>query len=260
MTGVAKKLDMLDKNHRILILGGTGEARQLATQAVRMLPKNVEIISSYAGRTRRIQEPTGTIREGGFGGVKGLEQFIYAEAIDMLVDATHPFATAISHNAALAAGATGIPRLFLKRQGWTLPGDLQVTEASNMTEAARLLNYRTTRVFLSTGSKELEAFTTLDKIWFLIRLINEPKVPLPIKRYKLLIARPPFQKDEEISLFLNNGIETLVSKDSGGSLPGKIFAAAALNIPVILIRQPDPPEGHQTNEISSALIWIRERL
>ena len=87
---------MQNKRRRILILGGTGEARALATRAVEHLPDNVDVITSYAGRTQRNKEPPGIIREGGFGGTKGLRNYILTESIDVLIDATHPFATAIS--------------------------------------------------------------------------------------------------------------------------------------------------------------------
>ena len=65
---------MPTEHRRILILGGTGDARRLAGLAVETLPDNVEIISSFAGLTARPQDPPGTVREGGFGGADGLSK------------------------------------------------------------------------------------------------------------------------------------------------------------------------------------------
>ncbi len=251
---------MLNKRKRILILGGTGEARSLATYAVETLPNNVEIISSYAGRTVRMKEPPGTIREGGFGGTEGLKNFIRSGSIDLLIDATHPFATSISKHAAMASEATKCPRLILQRPGWALPLEARVINVNSMTDAAHWLKGCTQRVFLSTGSQELQAFSDLKNTWFLVRLITKPEIPLPLTKYKLVTDRPPFQKQAELTLLQENNIEYLVSKDSGGPVPAKIWAATALDIPIILIRQPDLPTGSKTNDISEALAWIQERL
>jgi len=79
---------------RVLILGGTGEAAKLATQAVRL--QGVEVITSLAGRTRRPMTPSGQVRIGGFGGDAGLVDYMRQQRIDLLIDATHPFAAQIS--------------------------------------------------------------------------------------------------------------------------------------------------------------------
>ena len=248
---------MRNNRRRILILGGTSEARKLAIQVVKTLPNHVEIISSYAGKTIRTEEPPGTIREGGFGGAKGLEDFIRSESIDLLIDATHPFATVISNHAAVATEAIGCPRLVLRRPDWKLSADIQVREAKNMDEAAHWLSGRKERVFLSTGRHQLNAFTHLKEAWFLIRLITMSDFPLPLSCYKIVTGRPPFKRESEISLLKQNGIQCLVSKHSGGPVPEKVAAAGALGIPIILIRQPEPPTGRTTNEISKALTWIQ---
>ena len=77
------------KRHRILILGGTGEARRLACLAVEKLPKNVEVISSYAGRTARPLDPPGTVREGGFGGADGPESAAAGTAVTCVLSTFH---------------------------------------------------------------------------------------------------------------------------------------------------------------------------
>ena len=75
---------------RILILGGTAEARLLAARLegdVRFSP-----LTSLAGVTARPGKIAGQVRTGGFGGVAGLRDFIGQERIALMVDATHPFA------------------------------------------------------------------------------------------------------------------------------------------------------------------------
>ena len=247
-------------HRRILILGGTGEARRLAVQAIETLPNNVEVISSYAGRTARLQNPPGTVREGGFGGAHGLANYMRDAAIDMVIDATHPFAAAISDHAATAASATGRPRLILRRPDWQLPKEAQTTFVSDMATAARQLATRGGRAFLSTGIQELGAFSRIPNVWFLVRLISEPQESLPLDSYDVVFGRPPFSQTEEALLLRENRIDMLVSKHSGGPLPKKIIAAVNQNIPLTLIRQPSMPYGAYVETIDDAIAWIQDRL
>src|SRR5580693_10662092 len=103
------------KRVRILILGGTGEARELAAALV---AAGTDVISSLAGRVRRPRLPDGPVRVGGFGGAEGLAAFLGEENITHVVDATHPFAGTITANAGRAAQEAGVPLLVLRRPGW----------------------------------------------------------------------------------------------------------------------------------------------
>ena len=248
------------KRRRILILGGTGEARRLACLAVENLPKNVEVISSYAGRTARPLDPPGTVREGGFGGADGLAKYLKEAAIDMVIDATHPFAATISAHAATATAAIGRPRLILRRPDWVLPEDAQTTFVRDMAAAADRLAAQGGRAFLSTGTQEINAFAGIPNVWFLVRLISEPQERLPLDAYDVITGRPPFSETAERALLREHRIDTLVSKHSGGPLPTKITAAVAQDIPLILIRQPSAPFGTHVETIDDAVTWIQDRL
>ena len=83
----------------ILVLGGTAEARELA---VLLQDAGLEFCSSLAGRVARPRLPVGRVRVGGFGGVEGLRDHLRAAEVRAVVDATHPFASGISSNAAAA--------------------------------------------------------------------------------------------------------------------------------------------------------------
>src|SRR5690606_20939285 len=99
---------------RILILGGTEEARLLADALV---DRGHEITLSYAGRTTEPVPPRSHVRVGGFGGPAGLSDYINANGIERLVDATHPYSVQIASNAVAAAEAPGVPRVRLSRPG-----------------------------------------------------------------------------------------------------------------------------------------------
>ena len=246
---------------RILILGGTGEAVALAAGAQARWGERVTIITSLAGRTSDPVLPEGEVRVGGFGGSDGLASYIRAAGIDAVVDATHPFARQISEHARLSCDATGKPRLSLLRPNWVeRPGDRwhHVAEAA---AGARLLPQLGRRAFLAVGLRGLAAFSSVQGVWFLVRLIERPPAPLPLGGHEVLIARGPFDRDAERDLFLRHRIDVLVTKASGGqSTEAKIEAARDLGLPVVMLRRPPPEPGATVDSVSAALRWLGDRL
>jgi precorrin-6A/cobalt-precorrin-6A reductase len=239
---------------RVLILGGTAEARALAT-ALAGLP-GVSPISSLAGRVADPALPAGQVRIGGFGGADGLAGWLAAERIDAVVDATHPFAATISWSAAQAAATAAIPILALRRPGWTRqPGDDWRRQPSLGAAAAALAGL-VERVFLTIGRTGLAPFTGLDEHWFLIRSIEAPEPPLPA-RHEVLLARGPFTVPDEIALMRAHRIGALVTKDSGGPLTeAKLVAARELGLPVLLVDRPPAPEVPAVATVEQARDWV----
>lgn len=227
---------------RVLVLGGTAEARELA----RLLHEDArfEVLSSLAGRVANPRLPVGETRIGGFGGPSGLAQFLTAGGFDVLVDATHPFAATISRNAALAAEATRIPVYALVRPQWSpVEGD-SWTRVASVAAAAALLERRTGgRALLTTGRQDAHEFAGLDDWWFLIRVVDAPSGPLP-QRHELLRDRGPYTVESELMLLRERGIDVLVTKNSGGDLvSAKLGAARALGLEVIVVDRPERPAG-----------------
>lgn len=244
---------------RVLILGGTGEgaalARRLASTA------GLEVITSVAGVTDSAAAGLpGQVRQGGFGGVEGLANYLQSQAIDLLVDTTHPFAARMTANAAEAASRTGVPWLRLDRPGWTpQPGD-RWTEVADAAEAASALSRFGPRVFLSVGQGELEPFAELSDRWFLVRMVAPPRQPLPLPRAELIRARGPFAEADELELLRRHAIDVVVSKNSGGAATyGKIAAARHLGLPVVMIARPAPPEADTVTSVAGAYDWVMAR-
>ena len=245
---------------RLLILGGTGDAAELAARASQIA--EIEVVSSLAGRTQQPFTPkTGTVRIGGFGGAAGLAAFLVDRPIDLLIDATHPFAAQISANAAVAAAECNVPYLMLVRPAWErVEGDRWIDVASH-SEAARALLGRSRRVFLTIGRQELAAFAGLDAIWFLMRAIDPPALNTPIPNGKLLLARGPFSLEEERQLLLEYQIDTIVSKNSGGGATyAKIVAARELGIPVVMVQRPPIADVEQVADVEGAIAWLVKQL
>ncbi|MFI1164374.1 cobalt-precorrin-6A reductase [Streptomyces sp. NPDC020801] len=225
----------------VLILGGTTEARELAA-ALAARP-GVRVTTSLAGRVARPGALDGEVRVGGFGGAAGLAGWLREHRVAAVVDATHPFAEAITRNAAAAAAAAGVPAVVLRRPGWQ-PGPADhwhpvVSQAA----AARLLPRLGRRVFLTTGRLGLAAFAHLSGLHFVVRSVEPPEPPMPPDT-KVVLARGPFTVSGETALLRRHRIGVLVTKDSGGAATAaKLTAARELSLPVVVVRRPPLPRG-----------------
>ncbi|CAM5229456.1 cobalt-precorrin-6A reductase [Streptomyces violaceorubidus] len=214
--------------------------------------------TSLAGRVAA-RTPPGELRVGGFGGAGGLAAWLSEHAVDVLVDATHPFADTVSRNAAHAAATARVPLLALRRPGWRRgEGDVW-HEAGSLTEAAALLPALGRRVFLTTGRTGLAAFAGLTGTWFLVRSVDAPEAPCP-PRMEVLLDRGPFTLDGERELLRRHRIDVLVTKDSGGAATApKLTAAREAGLPVLVVRRPPVPEGVRVvPEPEQAARWVAE--
>jgi precorrin-6A/cobalt-precorrin-6A reductase len=237
---------------RILLLGGTSEARALAAR----LHPDVEVISSLAGRVPNPALPVGQVRVGGFGGIEGLRRWLTDDAVDAVVDATHPYAATITANAAVVCGELGLPHLVLARPAWP-PGDAVVVR-SDPEAANAVASKGYSRVFVTTGRSGAAAFAGVDA-WFLIRAVTPPD-PLDLPpRHQLVLSRGPYRYDDELTLLREHRIDALVTKNSGGPMTRpKLDAAAALGVAVVMVDRPPLPQGVRTVEtVDDAAGWVR---
>jgi precorrin-6A/cobalt-precorrin-6A reductase len=244
---------------RVLILGGTGDAVELAARVA--VIQGVEAITSLAGRTRKPSIPLGDFRIGGFGGVAGLASYLRQMKIDLLIDATHPFATQISGNAAEAASEVGVPRLMLIRRPWEkLSGDRWI-EVDNVEAAAKALPEEAHRVFLTVGRQELSTFAHLQDIWFLMRIIDQPTPDAVMPPGFIICDRGPFALHHEREILIHHKIDTIVSKNSGGDATyAKIIAARELGLSVVMVNRPAKPLGVYVTDVEGAVGWLFDKL
>ena len=218
----------------ILILGGTGEARELAERLVAL---GHAVTTSLAGRTSQPALPAGELRVGKFGGIPGLAGYLRARRFDRLVDATHPYAGLISINAVAAAQQSGIPLLRLMRPAWIEPAGAKWRRAASIEAAAEALQPGAT-VLVTTGHEGLATLLERDDCRFVVRLIEPPELALP-RHARLLLGRPPYRLDDERALFKREAIGQLVTKNSGGEqTAAKLVAAQEAGAEVIMIERP----------------------
>lgn len=239
---------------RVLLLGGTAEARALAER----LHPEVDLISSLAGRVPDPALPVGPVRVGGFGGVAGLRKWLADNGIGAVVDATHPFAATITASAATACAELGLPHLVLHRPAWA---SSDAIEARSDTEAAQVVDdHRYSRIFLTTGRSGTAAFRDSDA-WFLIRVVTPPDPETLPRNHHLVLSRGPYRYDDERALLSEHRVQAVVTKNSGGAMThAKIQAAQDLGIDVVMIRRPGLPPGVRVvGSVEDAEAWVLSR-
>ena len=242
---------------RLLILGGTAEARTIA-EALRGRSGFI-VTSSLAGRLANPRLPVGDVRIGGFDGAPGLANYLRSQEIEVVIDATHPFAVTMSAHAVAAAELVGCRLITLRRPGWTAgPGDAWI-RVRDVAAAADLVKRRPPgRVFLTTGRRDIAAFAGDTLHDFLIRSVEEPPGPLP-PRGTLILARGPFSVEGETALMRKYAVSLLVTKDTGGVMTAaKLSAARAALIPVVVIDRPRQPEAPVVVETVDEVMQLLE--
>ena len=238
---------------KILILGGTTEARQLAGK----LAQRAEVTLSLAGRTESPVAQGVPTRSGGFGGVGGLANYLREQGTDLLIDATHPYAANISRNAAEAARLADVPVFALRRPAWEpVEGD-HWTLVADASEAVKALGPAPRKVFLALGRQEIAEFASAPQHSYVIRSVDPVEPPLDVPDATYILARGPFAEGDELELLKKHRIDAIVAKNSGGSATyGKIAAARKLGIEVILFRRPDLPDVPSAASIPELLAKV----
>jgi len=245
---------------KILLLGGTEEASKISNIISQDFPE-ISVINSLAGLTKNPKIQPGKIIKGGFGGELGLRKFIISENINLIINATHPFAEKISQSVFSACQKNNIPCVHLRRPPWKLNNYKKISLVKDMESAAKIIKISATRVFVTTGTHDLNVFKHFNNIWFLIRFLEPPlSIPL-IENHNVVIGSPPFSLNSERNIFERYKINCLLSKNSGGgATQAKITVAQELNIPIILLNRPVPPTGTICKTVGGCIKWLKSRV
>ena len=244
---------------RVLILGGTTEARLLGEQLAKR--GDLDVTLSLAGRTASPVPHAVPIRVGGFGGAAGLADYLVAERIDALIDATHPYANIISENAAAAARQTSVPFMALRRPPWTAVAGDRWAEVNDTSAAVRAIGEAPRRVFVALGRNELAPFAAAPQHRYLVRSVDPVDPPLPLPHVAYITARGPFSEADDRALMTAHKIDVVIAKNSGGSAAyGKIAAARALGVDVILLRRPAASAAPAVETMEDAIAWLDHAL
>ena len=222
---------------------------------------DLDVTLSLAGRTASPARQRVPIRSGGFGGATGLADYLTRERIDAVIDATHPYANVISANAVAAARKTNAPLIALRRPAWVAVDGDRWTEVNDVSEAARALGETPRRVFVALGRKELAPFKHAPQHHYLIRSVDPVDPPLPLPHVTYVTGRGPFSEADDRALMTVHAIEVVIAKNSGGTATyGKIAAARALGIGVIMVHRPPAPAARAVENVKEALAWLDHAL
>ena len=240
---------------KVLILGGTTEASALARQVAG--DAQLAPLLSLAGRTTNPRPQPIPVRVGGFGGIAGLATFLRGEAIDAVIDATHPYADQMSAHAVAACRETGVPLASLVRPEWTRETGDRWQVVANTEGAADALGREPRRIFLSLGRQDLHVFARAPQHHYLARLIEPPDQTTLPPDLRLLQARGPFDRASEERLLRAERIDVVVSKNAGGAATyAKVEAARALGLPVVMIARPHKPAGIVMTDVEACVAWL----
>ena len=239
---------------RILLLGGTTEARRMAKT---LAESGLDAVFSYAGRTNNPMVQPIPTRMGGFGGVDGLVDYLQAERITHVIDATHPFAAQMSSNAVHACAEAGVVLSALERSAWAPEAGDDWQCVPHMEGALAALPDDPTRVFLAIGRLNLDLFAAKPQHHYLLRLVDEPTEPLPLPNARAVIARGPFTFDGDLALLRDHKTQLIVAKNGGGAgARAKLDAARDLGLPVIMIDRPAVPERQVLGSVPEVMAWL----
>ncbi|WP_417688202.1 cobalt-precorrin-6A reductase [Roseibium sp.] len=240
---------------KVLLLAGTQEARQLAKRLPEVLPA-AKITASFAGAVTELPDLGLPTRIGGFGGGSGLADYCRSQDIDLIVDATHPFAVQMSRNAASVAEMSGIQIVRLERPPWEPQAGDRWQIVADLAEAATLLPARS-RPFIAVGRKEIGRFYHRKDIDAVVRMIEPPEVPLPAL-WQLVLARPSREVGVEQEFLQSRAVTHVVAKNSGGHASyAKIEAARNLGLPVLLADRPELPKVPSFGSIEALCDAVR---
>jgi precorrin-6A/cobalt-precorrin-6A reductase len=226
-------------------------ARRLAGET------SVDATLSLAGATVKPAPAPIPQRIGGFGGATGLAEFLRSERIGAVIDATHPFAARMSANAFDACLATATPLVVFTRPPWSREAGDRWTEVATIDAAVEALGRARKTVFLTQGRLQLAAFARAPQHRYIVRAIDRPAEVDALPDCRLVLARGPFALADEIALMRDEGVETLVTKNSGGRATyPKIEAARALGVEVVIVQRPAAPEAETLPDLDAVMDWI----
>lgn len=227
---------------RLVLFGGTTEQHALI-DALAPLPLAVtlSVVSDYGRALLPPDRPGLTVRVG------RLDEDAMTALLDgalCAVDATHPYAVEASRNIRAAAKRAGIPYLHLLRPQSELDGCVCVPDIESAVDA---LNARTGAVLVTTGSKELAAFSGVSdyrnrlyaRVLPTVEAITQCQ-EMGLAPSHIIAMQGPFSRALNVALLREYSIQTLATKDGGapGGFAEKRDAAVECGVELLVVRRP----------------------
>lgn len=239
---------------KVLLLAGTSEAADIARHLLRN--DRITATASLAGATRAPKDLGLPMRVGGFGGAEEFAAYLKDENVDIVIDATHPFASRMTHRTARICRELGVKYLLVQRPGWVPEAGDKWFPVKDIAAVKALIPAGST-VFLATGRQTLAQFAGMRDCRILCRVIDPPQSKFPFENGRFVVGRPPFSVQEEVDFFRAEGVDWIVVKNSGGERSkSKLTAARELGLPVAMIERPKAPDCAVVSSVEDACDWL----
>lgn len=242
------------RKDRILIYAGTTEGRKLASYLVRKgVFVHVCVATSY-GASLLPQEENITVSHERMDHEQMLE-FISGYRPSYVVDATHPYAKEVTRNLKSACEELQVPYLRLVREEEAACGEICVEDIH---AAVRYLEHTEGNILVTTGSKELEAYTQLtdykERIYarvLSLKQVVEKCEALGLAGRHLICMQGPFSAELNLAMLKEYDIAYMVTKESGaaGGFLQKCEAAEEAGVRLVVIGRPEKEAGYEFGEI-----------
>lgn len=192
----------------------------------------------------------------------GMRDLMIANQVDLVIDATHPYAVAVSGNIREAAAAVGMEYLRLIREpseGFKMDGCEYYPDIQRIVQR---LNELDGPILLTTGSKDLAAFTAVrdyrQRVYPRVLPALESLaacMELGYEMNRVIAMQGPFSEELNVALMRQLQIQTLVTKESGaaGGYGEKVSAARKLGVPVLVLARPVQEQGYSLEELKTEL-------
>ena len=225
---------------RVLLFGGTTEGRLLAEA---LAGKGVAVTVCVATELGAEELRTIPDLEVQTGRLSEEEIRAILPGYDLCVDATHPYARLVSQSVRAACGAEGIPLRRVLRETGEFPGERTVPTPE--AAAAYLSEKKEGNILLTTGTKDLEVFSSLDPERLYVRILPTHEglsacERLGIPHRNILAMQGPFSVELNEAVLRQYRIRWMVTKDGGkaGGFEEKLEAAHRAGTEAIVIARP----------------------
>ncbi len=247
------------KIKNIVIFSGTSEGRRLSERLAELnkpeMKITVHVATEYGaeeqGENDGIDVEVGRKTKEEIGKI--------AESADIVTDATHPYAVAVTRNIIEACRERGTEYIRLKRE--ESPDYDDIISFPSTAEAAEYLKETEGNILLTTGAKELGVFSEIEKSRLFPRVLPvisslEATASIGIPSRNVIAMQGPFSEEVNLAMMKMLDVKYMVTKDGGaaGGYPEKIEAARKLGVKTVLIKRPEE-NGMSIDEVFD---YIRE--
>ena len=232
----------------VFIFSGTTEGRTLARSlASRGVMVHVRVATEYGAEVME-RDDNIDVKVGSCGGAEGIAAVIRDNMYNIVVDATHPYATTVSEHIRQACEMTGAECIRIRRTDSDVELDPDVVTVDSVQDAVDYLKGTEGMVLAATGVNDIDLYTQIpgyrDRVT--ARVLSTVRSMQRCAEYgfegkNVICAQGPFSEDVNYATLKQIGASYMVTKDSGtvGGFEEKVRAARRAGVKMVLVRKPD---------------------